>query len=430
MTFKINLKSAPYIFLLVFISLCFYHFFYLFAFPGSIVALLRMDNLIPIAAFVFILCTLYIVLFKKKFVIKYHGLFNYFVWLTLAMVIVIVYSMIIYTRQSYFHTLKGAAAYFMPFAAVPVILYLERGESAGKLLSIINIFSFLWNLLIITQVIYYKGTGSFFLDFGTYMRQYFNQGQYGLRISMHIFGNIAILYNLVNIRYTRRFIKIWHTANFILGLYCLIVIQQTRSMLFYVFACIAVFIFCNSDQRWKTRLVQFIAIVFVLYILFSTNIISDFIESFSLQGDQAFSTRARLYAVQYYTSCILKNPLVGNGLADSGKESYYWAVEHGPAGIAYYSDVGLIGVLANLGLVTIIVYIFPIVRMIKIWMRTHKYMEKGVETFSLLTLVYFVITAVTYSLVIGRNSLLFAIAIGFFEYANVKYHNFYIRQKE
>lgn len=423
MKFTINLGYVPYKFLLIFIFLCWHQFFYLFAFSESIDALLRVDNLVPIAAFISIICTLFIILFKNKYFKKYNKLFIYFVSLTIAMGIVIVYSMAKYAHQSYFHTLKGAAVYFMPFVSVIVILYLESGGTVGRLLSIVNAFSFLWYLLVIMQVIYYKNNGAFFLDYGTYMKQYFNQGKYGLRIGMHVFGNIAILYNLVNIRYTKRFIKIWHFINFILGLYCFIFIQQTRSLFFYIFFCIAVYIFVSPDKSAKTRILQFTAMVFALYVVAFTNIINSYIESFSLQGDNAFSTSTRLYAVQYYISCFLKNPFVGNGLADGGKESYYYSVEHGSAGIAYYSDVGLIGVLANLGLVTIVVYIIPMVRMIKIWIRTHKFMETRMEIFSLLTLVYFVITAITYSLVIGRNSLLFAIAIGLFEYVNVKYRN-------
>lgn len=102
---------------------------------------------------------------------------------------------------------------------------------------------------------------------------------------------------------------------------------------------------------------KMLIVVILLCGFFGTDIVSNFLDSFSLNATRAYSTTARLYAIDFYCSAFLKNPLFGIGFADGTVNA---AVVHGD-GRANVSDVGIFAQIAKYGIFILPVYILPLI---------------------------------------------------------------------
>ena len=148
-------------------------------------------------------------------------------------------------------------------------------------------------------------------------------------------------------------------------------------------------------------------------LLFTSDVVWNFISSFSPTGEQSGSTIARLYAWEYYFNKFLANPLFG--FAWPGDESYY-NVAHGALGVAYLSDVGFVGLMAELGLFSIPFYIVPLARMgyilYKIGIRNavKKYM------FLVVLFLYLIGSSITLIITDAGRALAFPFIIALFEF--------------
>lgn len=404
---------------LIFLFLCWHHFFLIVSLPDKIDKILEYDFLVPLISLIGGIYCIFVILLNRKFINKYKELFRYLMVLTIFMFVLFLYSTMKYNKQLIIVTGKGVLPFLTALFTIPLLLYFEKGGKTEHLFEVINLFSIMWDFLVIAQVVYYKKYGVFWGDFWTYFKRFYNQGTYGLRISLNVFGNIMILYNLVYLRYTRKIIwKIWHLFATILGIYGLIFIQQTRAVYLYIVICVFVWIYFYSEKTIRARIIQFSGLGVVVYVLFFSNVVSKFISSFSLTGENAFSTSARIYAIKYYIDCMLKNPIFGNGIADGAANSFYSYIEHGSKGIAYYSDTGLIGLMANIGILgALIIYVIPVIFMYKSWKQNHYYLDKKNEVFLFLIIVYCIVTVPTF-LIVGeanRYALLLPIFISIFE---------------
>ncbi len=414
---KISKKGWGYYILFIVTILLWYQLFYLIAFPQSIDNILKIDNFMPIVSFISLFLLIILLVTKNKIIKKYNDFFSYIYWLIFAVLLLVVYSILKYPEQSIFTTFKIGISFLVIIFSVPVLLMLEKSKYTVLVWKIINLVAFLWYMVIIIQTIYYSKYGLFLFDFWTYFQRYFNQGQYGLRISLHAFGNIMVLYNLVNLYYKRGLIKFWHMMNFIVGISALIFIQQTRALYVYLAICIMCIILKNKNKKLISKIT---IMFFIIYVLIFTDFIPSFISSFSIYGDNSISTEARIYSIQYYFMCFLRNPIFGNGLADGYEESVYAFIEHGPLGIAYYSDIGFIGLLANTGIFSLVILVWPIARLIKQYKITKEYMADNQRDFMFISIIYLIITSFTYLITESKNAILFPILIGYFEYYTLK----------
>lgn len=420
MKLKINTKAFPIFLLICLVFFAWHEFFLVYNFSESVDLLLKSDNIILIISVASLIFLSTVLILKKKFVSTYSKYLKYIMSLICAIFFVMMYSFVKYPRQSLFTVFKEASVWLVPIFSLIVIFYLERGGSIQSLLECMNFFAVMWYILLIVQVFWYNQTGSFLLNFQEYFLQHYNEGDYGIRVNMHVFGNAMIIYNAICLKYDKYIkMKIWHLSALIMGIYCLMVIQQTRALIFYLVVVVAISFFVFSDKGIKTRIIQLTIVLVAGYTLCFTDIVGSFFDSFSINGEKAISTSARLYALKYYMECFFDNAIFGNGFADGAKGSVYSVIEHGTSGLAYYGDMGIIGAMANIGLMTIITFIIPIIRMIKVWKNKMKYYDEKVKAVLLSFIIFFIVSSPTYFVMSGRNVLLFAIVFGIFEYINV-----------
>ena len=180
-----------------------------------------------------------------------------------------------------------------------------------------------------------------------------------LRISLSWIGNLMILYNF-HMFYKdtkdKQTNKLKHFVLFAIGFVELIVISRVRGTTLAVTIGILVLIFADKSTQ-KTMMKKMLIVVILLCGFFGTDIVSNFLDSFSLNATRAYSTTARLYAIDFYCSAFLKNPLFGIGFADGTVNA---AVVHGD-GRANVSDVGIFAQIAKYGIFILPVYILPLI---------------------------------------------------------------------
>lgn len=232
-------------------------------------------------------------------------------------------------------------------------------------LKTITIMNIVCCVVFLLQLFYYY-SGTLFLD------EKFFQNEFGvLHISIRG-NNIRILNNwqimiasmLISISEILKTKKIRsnkiNLINCSVTTLCLFWIIQTRALIAILLISLALSIgvFFFKKNKIYTFLF-FIATIFSFFILYSFFGISNFIDSFFdtfNDSRYAISTTARLDALPYFFKIIKSSPFLGNGVYTGfvGSESYLKAL--GPLGIYYYSDVGIIGNLAQYGVLSLLVF--------------------------------------------------------------------------
>lgn len=249
-----------------------------------------------------------------------------------------------YNDQSIMRTLIGDSAHYKTLLVILMYPLAAISWSTGGtrvLFRTLNVFAFGIYILTTVQFVMFKFNGVIFLP------GYFINGATPLMngtLKMHLpwFANIMIFYNFymfASYRYDDipkpGKVKLIHQMLFLLGLFDCIVISRSRGVIFSVLLVLAIIIFMDKNSA-RGFVKKFILIVLLLVGSFVTGTITDFISSFSLNATRAYSTTARLYAIEYYWNYFVEHPLIGFGFADYIS---YYNIIHGD-GRAAISDVG------------------------------------------------------------------------------------------
>lgn len=279
----------------------------------------------------------------------------------ISFMIVYAYSLFKYHNQTLMGTFVGDSSHYKMLLIVLLVplakLCLDNGGTKW-LFKMMNVFAALLYFLVAVQFVIYNLNKTVFLHAmsagsdipllnGT------------LRISLSWIGNLMILYNF-HMFYKdtkdKQTNKVKHFVLFAIGFVELIVISRVRGTTLAVTIGILVLIFADRSTQ-KTMMKKMLIVVILLYGFFGTDIVSNFLDSFSLDATRAYSTTARLYAIDFYWSAFLKNPLFGIGFADGTVNA---TVVHGD-GRANVSDVGIFAQIAKYGIFILPVYILPLI---------------------------------------------------------------------
>ena len=275
----------------------------------------------------------------------------------ISFVIVYAYSLFKYHNQNLMGTFVGDSSHYKMLLIVLLAplakLCLDKGGTKW-VFKMMNVFAALLYFLVAVQFVIYNLNKTVFLHAmsagsdipllnGT------------LRISLSWIGNLMILYNF-HMFYKdtkdKQTNKVKHFVLFAIGFVELIVISRVRGTTLAV----TIGIFADKSTQ-KTMMKKLLIVVILLCGFFGTDIVSNFLDSFSLDATRAYSTTARLYAIDFYCSAFLKNPLFGIGFADGTVNA---AVVHGD-GRANVSDVGIFAQIAKYGIFILPVYILPLI---------------------------------------------------------------------
>ena len=328
--------------------------------------------------------------------------------------IIFLYTAIAFPEQGFNSTVLMSYQYVAVLLVYPLGCYLLMTDNVKKIFDIMNVVAGIWYFLVLAQKILYETSGYVILT-GLVQGSSLATRNSNLRISLMLFGNIMIIYNFYQLYSKHNKQKILNLVLLVVGLYELIVVQQTRAYSIVVFVALFMIVLLdkNTKKGFSRKLLMFGIIVLILL---QTNAVSNMFESFSLSGEYSYSTEARLYAWNYYWTYFLEHPIFGMGFVSDVE---YYSVVHGSLGIAYHSDVGFVGQLSRWGIFIIPVYVIPIARQCFI---TFKMWKRKEEDFILYIaiMLYILGTSITLIMLARNLIILYPVSIILFEYKYYK----------
>lgn len=320
----------------------------------------------------FILC----ILWGKIYIGKNANIFLGFIIIILIQMIItsITYQIslidIIYNNRRYFYL----AFYFI----ISDFVY-SNSENYKKLIYIITLFSFIMSFLIVIQGI----SRSFFTNhwfLNEYAQELSTQWRNGvirlnfiegIRVISVIFSFSGLLNKTINKN------KILHFLNCFSGFIAFLIFAGTRMNLIILIFTFLLTIW-NSIRvksilrRLVIRLSQATLLVCgVLYfVLYTDGVINRILSSFLVSKSEG-SWYARVEAYSYYFHSFISNPIIGIGLITDSISSKAYNIIHGPLGIYYLSDTGIIGVFASIGLLGGVMYLFFVAKICLLALKKH-----------------------------------------------------------
>lgn len=230
--------------------------------------------------------------------------------------------------------------------------YLVDSKNLIKFKNIIIIMSAILSILYIAQYAVYEHNIIFLsIDLDALRFNSLRISQLSDFISL---GFILAYSNLINKEGIGKKSKIVGLVAVIVDAYEIVFVAKTRVLLLIVVCAFLLMTFLRFRKEKKVFMA--IPIVIILAIVFYKSPIFD--QYIQLSNYDSYSAYARTYEIDYYMEQFYHNPFFGMGFMVSrevGDENYY--IARGPLGIAYRSDVGIIGFLNTVGIIGLIWYL-------------------------------------------------------------------------
>ena len=334
---------------------------------------------------------------------------KYTIALCMSVAIVAIISSQVYAGNRIYNVLIECSQYFLVFLAFPLLKLVRKENGYDRILYAINVITLVLYILYILQSIAYEKNGTLFLHVNENLRNN------ALRMSLKSFGNVMIIYNFCRLWFDSNYKhKIFSLIQFILGIYCLLFIQQTRAYYFVIaISLIVVLLFCGSSSSKKIRNIAIIILFSVM--LFSSGLFDQFLGSFGENSDMYGNTLVRMNAIGYFWEEFVHSPLWGHGIITTAQ---YFTIRTGPLGSYFYADVGIIGLMAQFGIFSFVIYVWPMLR----WGRhILRHLRSG-KLDPFLIAMYIYMLASTPSLLCVNQALciIWPFSLAFFAYSNEK----------
>lgn len=274
-------------------------------------------------------------------------------------------SMILY-NESIIDVFTVNYYYLIMLLFFPIVRFFDNDNGVEKIANTIIVLSLLYCTVCNIQELIYLHSGKLILP-GLYEDNYsFRDG--GLRLTSNCLNQFAFIFICSKLWTSKHKEKkyLWFCALY--EVFTQLYSYHTRtSQIIYVFIlCFSYFISKRSN-----KLLRLLIIISVSAIAIQFFDIGAFVETFSINSVKGtgLSTLNRIGAVTFFLKRFIHNPLIGNGfIRESNIE--FLSILHGGStsyGIStyYYSDVGMVGLLAETGLLGLSLYLIMIVFMIK-----------------------------------------------------------------
>lgn len=281
---------------------------------------------------------------------------KYILTITLCTVFVFIYSLIIYKQQSVFDTFRVMERLLVVFSSVPIFYLICKDGKSDWIFHAIEITAFLYLIIVICQ--YVLSDSGIIL-----MKSYYAMNTVGVRngsvrIPIDYLLNILAIYEfdrVINKKNNNSTAMLKHIVLLILLVFVIVFIQKTRALTAAVACgCLITLLFSKKNIKRFIRIV--IIIVSFILLLISTDIVNNIISSFDGSlSEYSFSSTNRIGALAYFWTSFINNPIFGNGfISDATK--VYQSILKGPLGSYYLTDVGVIGLLAEMGMFGVLVF--------------------------------------------------------------------------
>lgn len=404
-----NLKLEHIIYLLIIMTiLCTDRFFCILPIE---------ENLFQMAG---VLCTI----LAFSMIIVYKGIIRNSWFIILYNIILISFLIVQFISTSYRYSSQSIVAfiqasqqYIWILLSYPIFYYFCKDKDIEKLMDTMLIIVTVTYVLCLLSALVYNMTGSEPLAFSYYQVNHVigkRSGRMRL-IDLSCVEGLTLVWGfnqIINKEHKLKYIIMWA-----LMFTTIVYVEQTRMVQLTMLMVCGVMFFCKPS---KTRYGQFIKIVMlfilVLVVMFgSGEIMEKLAESFSTEGENGGSTTVRLDEIEYATELFLANPWNGSGLMiNDVRDGYITYKGRGKFG---YTDIGFYGLLAQVGMWAVLIYIVPLVRMGIITFRLKK--ENPYRELCIGLFVFILATSLTLLILNRTRAFMFPFCVGIFEYANV-----------
>lgn len=343
-------------------------FFYLINLPpifGGAASNKFMESIISVIIFIIYLIVI------KKFQFSKGKFCNWIVAIFMILMINAVHSF-----RLYGYPLTTVVWPCIPFAIFlmyfPLKEWLRIKQNYKCFIKMGEIISSILAVLFIVQVFIYRGLDTVFLALdGAISDRYIYTPSLGLRIYSVFDGFIRVFILLVAYRIIEHNFKkcFGDIISFILMLLAILLVDQSRFYLATLLTCFAVMFLMENRKRLKLR--SFVILLFagIAVLLMAFKSVVSILNTI-LMNDGSFD--ARIKAIIYFLKTVHNHIICGMGIVVPGGGEYYYYIT-GPEGMYHYDDVGVIGVLASLGIIGFLWYIGITMKFIRICWKDLKY---------------------------------------------------------
>ena len=322
-------------------------FFYITPLPKFF--LQESSNVMCGAFFSVIIFVLFILLNKQLQLGKY----GIEIWILYIIVLV----NCVYMYVTYKYTITNLFYCIVPFLILlgyfPIIQFAKNRSNYFFLLKTIEVIALILSIILLLQKYKYDTNNDIFLKINlplNFTGRFYNVSEGIIRIAV-----IISAYQIIS-----KNIRLLSLINLVFCALSIFLVDQSRIYLLSVIIGIFVMIIMNivySNKKSNVMIyVLLVAIgIFLIYSLYTslTTTLNNFNDG---------SNYARRDAVTYYLSVIKDHLWTGLGLYVPNIGEAYSDFIKGPLGIYNYSDIGILGILASLGLGAVIWYIWCLIK--------------------------------------------------------------------
>ncbi len=148
---------------------------------------------------------------------------------------------------------------------------------------------------------------------------------------------------------------------FLLGTNIVAYIYMYQSRVaFAAIISVMIIMFLCKEKRGKRELLIGALGVALLYVMLGTTVLGRFIGTFADNSEiGGLSTKARILSIDYYFHCPYRTPLLGMGFINDSDPARFLILHRTQYSMgAYYSDLGVLGLYFNLGILGLALYSF------------------------------------------------------------------------
>lgn len=371
-------------------------------------------ELVCVAAFV--VFSLYFVRYKDLVLKKLNCFLPiYLLCLLTVCAVEVVYSMKIMGSPFSASIKASEVAFFI--LALPLLVQMVVDGSYRKMMDWLTVIATVCAVAMLLQSFFYSVTGGILFSAMT--------NTSGADVSIRDFGirfsppggliTFATIYAAISAVFLskEKLNRLPYIVCTVLLILAIVVVYQTRMEdIALIGSLLLGTVICAESGRLSKGIKKLLVILLVI-LMFCMGLFESFIASFS-STDTVYSGSAsiRAYAYSYYFEMFLRYPLLGFGSLPSTS-----SLLHGD-GTAYISDVGVVGLSAQWGLLFVILYLIFFWRMISVYRNTRGDVD-GLERALMLTMIiYLLFTSATLCCYSPALGIRVVIALALFELFN------------
>lgn len=335
-----------------------FRFFYLFPLPEIFSG--SSSNKFLVSILCICIFFVYIIIYKKIEL----GLFGK----DLILLFIVLVILILNEFAGRKYNIGAIIWYYLPFCILMVYFPFKKWIAEDKnykyFIKFTSVASIILCILFIYQVISAKNNIFLYIDD---MYRYNNQMKlriYGVTDGLLRVFSIILLNDIFKNRFKNIMLELFA---FILIISSMIIVEQARFYLIcIILSCLLLYInYYGLKVNFTT--------MFIGILIFSLSFFFLYKNSASILGsinENTGSSYARMDAIKYYLENIFDNFVFGFGRIIPDQWSNKYLIVKGPYGIYNYDDIGIVGVLASMGAIIFLWYIFVAIKMISVYRKS------------------------------------------------------------